>query len=365
MEEAKTNCPKCGGNLAYPNASAGQEASCPHCNTSILLPKEKPTTAWIIAAVAIFTTVGLASILVWEHLGKHEPTWQASVEQSTNSNVVVLPTDALATGQLMVAVQYGGNVETVRLLLEKGANASAKDNKGRTPLHYAAMSGNVEIVKLLLEKGAAVNAKDYDGVTALILAAGCGQMSVVELLLEKGADINAKEGFVDAGDTALMSAASSGQTNVETVRLVKYLLDNGAAVNATGEDGETALMQAAAAAQTNAMKLLLERGADVNAKDEKGNTALIHQATFGDLDINTIKLLLDGGADVNASNNDGDTALIHAAMFEQTNVVELLLAHGVEINAVNLKGSSALSFAESVGYASVVQILKQAGATDR
>src|ERR1017187_8311012 len=91
MKEAKINCPKCGGHLVYPAELAGQQAPCPHCNESILLPKTKPITAWIIAAVFIFIIVCLASNLVREHLlTKQTVSPPVRVVKNTNSQTVVL-----------------------------------------------------------------------------------------------------------------------------------------------------------------------------------------------------------------------------------------------------------------------------------
>ncbi|MCX6774385.1 MAG: ankyrin repeat domain-containing protein [Candidatus Micrarchaeota archaeon] len=42
-----------------------------------------------------------------------------------------------------------GNSETVKLLIERGANIDAKDNKGWTALMYAKWHGNKETVKFL------------------------------------------------------------------------------------------------------------------------------------------------------------------------------------------------------------------------
>ena len=61
-------------------------------------------------------------------------------------------------------------VETVRLLIEQGADVTAQDENGSTPLHLASTSGILEIVWLLLECGACATARDESGKTPLHLA---------------------------------------------------------------------------------------------------------------------------------------------------------------------------------------------------
>ena len=322
MADSKTNCPKCGGHIAFPKELAGQATLCPHCNENILLPKCKPPIAWIMVAAFALVSVCLASILVWEHLTNRAVTSPpVRIVENTNSQAVVVQKDPLATGQLMSAAQYGGNAETVKLLLERGADVNAKDNDGWTPLQHAAKRGNVEIIKLLLEKGADVNAKSNDGVTALMSAAKRGYMEIIKLLLEKGADVNAN--FKGNG-TALSLAAEAGQTNA-----VGFLLDKNANINATNWDGDTALMTAVEHGKIEVVKLLLARGADVNA----------------------------------ANNNLHDTALLAAVEKGQTEVVKLLLARKANVNAEGFMGRNALDEAREKGNVAIVQLLQQAGAT--
>lgn len=67
---------------------------------------------------------------------------------------------------LHVAVSLG-DVDTARLLLEKGAKVDTVSGNGWTPLHFAAYMGNAKCVSLLWESGANVDYQDYYGSTAL------------------------------------------------------------------------------------------------------------------------------------------------------------------------------------------------------
>lgn len=112
----------------------------------------------------------------------------------------------------------GGRADILQLLLDNGADASARSSVGHTPLQMAAKSGNPALVRLLLDAGADVNAKPayWSGETAFEAAAKRGYIDVVQLLLDYGADINVRS-WDDR--TGLQIAAEDGKINLSLLRL--------------------------------------------------------------------------------------------------------------------------------------------------
>jgi ankyrin repeat protein len=90
---------------------------------------------------------------------------------------------------LMMAA-YQKNKPGVLALLAKGAQVN---RPGWTALHYAAAAGDLDIMKLLLERHAYIDAESPTGTTPLMLAAREGQQEAVRLLLEEGADAALKD----------------------------------------------------------------------------------------------------------------------------------------------------------------------------
>ncbi|KAI3870980.1 hypothetical protein MKX03_029386, partial [Papaver bracteatum] len=83
-----------------------------------------------------------------------------------------------------------GHLDTVRYLLEKGANADASSNENYTPLHFAAKTGDTKIITLLLSSAVHIDAASRIG-TALQYAAGHGHRDAVKVLLDHHANPNA------------------------------------------------------------------------------------------------------------------------------------------------------------------------------
>ncbi|MDD7805904.1 MAG: ankyrin repeat domain-containing protein [Endozoicomonas sp. (ex Botrylloides leachii)] len=129
-----------------------------------------------------------------------------------------------------------------------------------------------------------------------------GDLSKVQNYLSSGADFNAA---ID-GLTGLMLAACKGHTEI-----AELLIENGANINAAGENGWTALMLAAENNKKEVVKLLIGKGANVNAMRENGWTPMISTAQNNHKVL--VELLIDRGASVNAMRENVVTALMSAA----------------------------------------------------
>jgi ankyrin repeat protein len=97
----------------------------------------------------------------------------------------------------------------------------------------------------------------------------------------------------------------------ENVRVIKFLIKNGADVNVTNYDcGSTPLHEAASNNNIKIMELLLKAGADINAKDKSGRTPLEQHTAFANY--KTLKFLIENGAqfDLNAKHDPADPSSI-------------------------------------------------------
>jgi ankyrin repeat protein len=155
---------------------------------------------------------------------------------------------------LFTAVK-GGDLKQVAMILGKKPKlAGARDEKGYTPLIWAARKGNVAMCALLMLKGADVNAVNKWNNTALHWAAYGGHASVVAYLLRKGAKTNIQEN--QKGNMPLHDAAAKGHSAV-----ILLLIKGGAPINAKNKFGLTPLAVALKAKQMVAAKVLREKGA--------------------------------------------------------------------------------------------------------
>ena len=141
------------------------------------------------------------------------------------------------TPLMMSSKGYDG--ETTKLLLERGADLSARDEEGGQAIHYAAEEGNLPPFKMLVEAGADINARDDRGCTPLMRAIENFTFKSAEYLIACGADVNAQN---DEGQTALMLVSPN---NSNACFFARLLLDAGADRELRDKNGKTAAETAA------------------------------------------------------------------------------------------------------------------------
>ena len=240
-----------------------------------------------------------------------------------------------------------GNTETIKLLLDNGADVNAKNRLEGTPLHWAVRSD--EKTRLLLERGADINSKTQNGSTPLYLASRRRDShSVLRLLLKKGADPNLA---TMNGRTPLMAAARDGD-----VAAMQLLLAKKADATALSGSGAGTLMDAARSRNLEAVHLLLEHGADVKAETKRKQTALAIAAQQGAEDI--VNVLLEKGARADGQDYRGYSPLMWAAYSEAmpAGIVKALLDKGAD-TGVSGEGETPRTLAGKRGDNEVARLL--------
>jgi ankyrin repeat protein len=237
---------------------------------------------------------------------------------------------------------YLGLRETVKRLLEHGANVNTQGGEFDNALCAASSRGHAEIVRLLLDKGADIHAQGGEFDNALCAASWGGNTEIVRLLLDKGADIHAQG---DRYGNALCAASWGGQAEI-----VRLLLDKGADIHAQGGRFGNALCAASWGGNTEIVRLLLDKGADIHAQGGSYGNALCAASSGGHAEI--VRLLLDKGADIHAQGGSYGNALFAALTTDNNDIVALLLEKGFRYQDIeqDLLGRSRTILAACYGY---------------
>ena len=267
------------------------------------------------------------------------------------------PTDGGELTALVYAAR-SNDLETVKVLLEAGADINQVTGYGWSPLLVATQNRYYKLAAYLLERGADPNLPNKGGWTPLYLATDnrniengdypvrkgdMDHLDFIKLLIDKGANVNARV---------------KDSTETRTVFTNQWLDENGA----------TAFLRASQSGDLELMKLLLARGADPKIATVLGVTALHVAAGIGwvegityewsaDATYEAVRMLLGLGLDVNAQADTGRTALHGAAHKGRTNVIQALADAGARLdirdygNTDNRGGKLAVHTWQAVDYA--------------
>jgi len=236
--------------------------------------------------------------------------------------------DALGTLPLSAAIgSY--HADTVRILLQAGADPLAVDGQGLTALHQVARTSNEQMFQLIdaqLGKTANWNlpTANSDKQTPLHIAARDGYGQAVEKLLKLGADATVKDG---RGQTPLMSAISA-----ERFAAIRTLID-----------------------------CMKQRKVSFDEPRDSNGFAPLHLAVQSNYAAPlTVTCLLDAGANVNLRAPGGDTSLHLAVARGRPDIIQLLLQRGADPTLVNTAQQSALDAARALKRPDIVVLLETA-----
>ena len=225
-----------------------------------------------------------------------------------------------------------------------------RETEWATPLCYAIRSKNTAIVELLISRGAII--EPYSE-RFLDYTASDDRVKIAELLLENGADPSKAPRILNDGSaiSTLFKRYGIPPKNInekshmgwpdlvyvcrgdnrEHPDKVQRLLALGADIDVRNYKGKTALHYAAKAGFLKVINLLIERGAPLNATDNDGETPLFDaiRSTIKDSQKQraALETLLVAGANLNVKNKKNLTPLQVAQQMrraEARKVVELL-----------------------------------------
>lgn len=155
------------------------------------------------------------------------------------------------------------NASAVTALLAGGFDPNALSEGGQTPLYLAIKDESPKVVGALLANPAVkIDQVNAAGETAVMMAALRGRLDWTRQLVAMGAKVR-RDGW-----TPLHYAASG--PNVEVVR---FLLDQGADVDAIAPNGASPLMMAARYGAEDSVRLLIARGADKRVRNSLNQSA--------------------------------------------------------------------------------------------
>jgi ankyrin repeat protein len=259
-----------------------------------------------------------------------------------------------------------GELELVRLLLERGADPNRGNDHGWTKLHQAGYGNDPALARLLLDAGARTDLSARgDGGTPLVVALFWGHRAVVGLLGEEPRNLRVAAGLGQPERIRELAGTPGAAAHRGF-----YRPHGGFPAWVPSDDPQEvldeALVWAAKSDRVEAITLLAGLGARVDADPYRG-TALTWAAANGRAA--SVTCLLELGADPNArgsfggpTHGEGVTALHLAAQSGRCEVVEVLLAGGADPALRDaLHDGPAWGWAAFGGHPELAALLRAAG----
>lgn len=205
-----------------------------------------------------------------------------------------------------------GRTKIIEYLISTGINVDFNEKNFVTPLMLACKNAQLETIALLLKKGANINAQTRKlQYTPIIYACKSHSYSTFKLLVDNGANINITTKYKN---TLLHILSEENYQNI-------LLLLNDPILNDLNHNSFVSVEQYIEDTVKIA-KLLIDRGIDINAKNDEGFTPIMF--TIKNNNISLFNLFIKMGADLKIANIYDETPLKLAQIYKREKIVKII-----------------------------------------
>ena len=200
----------------------------------------------------------------------------------------------------------------------------------QSSIFVAAQRGDLELIRELITSGkASATDRDAQNISPLHWAAINAHVAVCKYLLDQGAEVDAQGGDLVA--TPMQWAARNGYLYV-----IQLLVAHGADPTITDSQGYNSLHLVTHSSSIMPLLYLLHQPINVDSRDSQGHTSLMWAAYQGDA--LSVDLLLRHGASPNLKDDAGLSPLHWAVVRGNRVAIRRLIEKGADLNAKDGEG---------------------------
>lgn len=233
------------------------------------------------------------------------------------------------------------DTDVLTAILDSGVDVNFSGESKVTFLHIASRFGYLDSIQLLIKKGANPRAIDNHGTTSVHYAVCGGQVECVEWLLKSYPDL--KDVADESGHTLLHSLVLSHLPLPQSTKMMKSLLSLNVNRRAKDKQGLTPIFLAIVKGTKESLQAFIDCSDASELKDEKENNLLHIAVQYNRHDLIP---LLKNYFNINASNTDGESPLYIAIRLNSKECMKALISNGATIRHVwNKYGHTPVHFA--------------------
>ncbi len=262
---------------------------------------------------------------------------------------------------LLLVAPFLKDIGLVEYFISKGADLNATDNNGNGIFNYATKGGNIEMLKLLMDKGLAKQSKKAKNSSTMVMASlgTRGHQNTLELY-----EFLEKQGFaVNAVDHKGRNPLHTIASKTKNIALLNFFIQKGVDVSFQNEEGISPFMLACNSNNLDVVSFLSKHVKSINKVDKKGRSALTMAVNRNSIEV--VRLLLEKGADASIKDKDGNNLMYYAMNTYKSSDTEafsqkisLLKKHGVNISGIQGNGNTLYHIAVEKGNLDLVKHIK-------